>query len=79
VRAVKRRFPKPCCSGGPRAPPTPCRRYKKTLPSFNDDIEGTAAVAVSGMLAAAHFRRPPARAAWLVVLGAGAARVGIGR
>ncbi len=53
-------------------------RYQKVLPSFNDDIQGTAAVGLSGVFAAARAMNVPMPEQRIVILGAGAAGVGIG-
>ncbi len=52
-------------------------RYRKRLPSFNDDIQGTGAVALSGLLTACAQRGRSLRDERIVVYGAGAGGAGV--
>jgi malic enzyme len=54
-------------------------RYRGRVTSFNDDIQGTAAVVVGGILAALRHLQSPIATQRVVILGAGAAGIGIAR
>lgn len=54
-------------------------RYQDRLLSFNDDIQGTAGVALAGVVAAGRISGTPMERQRVVLLGAGAAGIGIAR
>ncbi|HEY1693740.1 MAG TPA: NAD-dependent malic enzyme [Polyangiaceae bacterium] len=52
-------------------------RYRKKLPSFNDDIQGTGAVALAGLVAACALRGRKVKDEVVVIHGAGAGGAGV--
>ncbi len=54
-------------------------RYREKLPSFNDDIQGTGAVALACILAGCKISGAPFEDSRILIYGAGAAGLGIAR
>lgn len=80
VRAVKEVFPNALLQWEDFANLTSFRnleRYRDVLPSFNDDIQGTAATIVGGLVAAMRLTGSTLGSQTYVIVGAGSAGTGI--
>jgi malate dehydrogenase (oxaloacetate-decarboxylating) len=80
VQAVKQELPKACLQwedfATPHARPL-LERYRDTMLTFNDDIQGTAAVAMGAVMSAIKVTGMPLREQQIVFLGAGSAGTGV--
>jgi len=80
VQAVRQELPGTCLQwedfSTPHARPI-LRRYRDALLTFNDDIQGTAAVALGSVLGAVKVTGKSLRDQQIVMLGAGSAGIGV--
>jgi len=80
VNTVKARWPKAVIQWEDLAKDvafTVLERYRDKIPSFNDDIQGTGAVALAGVLSACRLKKESLQDQRMVVLGAGAGGIGV--
>ena len=80
VRAIERRWPNILLQWEDFAGANAARlleRYRDQLCTFNDDIQGTAAITTATLLAAVNAAGPPLKEQTIALFGSGAAGVGI--
>lgn len=82
VQAVKRHFPNVLLQWedfSKQNAHSLLHKYRDELPSFNDDVQGTGAVVLAGIMGAARITGKPLAEQIYVIHGAGAAGVGVAR
>ncbi|PNY80663.1 NAD-dependent malic enzyme [Deinococcus koreensis] len=82
VEAVAHRYPKAILQWEDFSRGTAFRvleRYRRVIPSFNDDIQGTGAMALAGLWCACGMKGERLTDQVFVVVGAGAAGIGVAR
>jgi len=82
VAAVKRRWPRCVIQWEDFAKEVAFKvleRYKEQVPSFNDDIQGTGAVTLAGLIAACKLKGEALVDQRIVVVGAGAGGIGVAK
>ncbi|QLG10734.1 NAD-dependent malic enzyme [Deinococcus sp. D7000] len=80
VEAVSARYPKAIIQWEDFSRGTAFRvleRYRKVVPSFNDDIQGTGAMALAGVMSASRIKGERLSQQVFVIVGAGAAGIGV--
>jgi malate dehydrogenase (oxaloacetate-decarboxylating) len=82
VEAVKRRFPRALVQWEAFSTKNALRhqeRYRKVVPSFNDDIQGAGAAAIAGILTASKITGTALRDHRVLIVGTGCAGMGVAR